>query len=234
MIKNILLILFYFTFFTAAIQAQEYLPHFSVDELPNNRYKISWLNPHANCFQLSIQRSADSLKNFKTILSAKNPALDENGFIDYTAPAKGKVYYKIFYALKSGNYYFSEVIGVGKSIPNAAETGNYKNYTVNKNKPVWGEEDADLFLADNTKNASLYVYTEKGNHLVISLPKAKQYHYKLIIYDKSNTILFETGRITETRLIVEKVNFYAAGYYKYELFENGQLIERNRFYIEED
>jgi hypothetical protein len=167
-------------------------------------------------------------------LSAKNPELEENGFIDYTAPAKGKVYYKIFYALKGGDYYFSEVIGVGKSIPNADKTGNSKSYSVNKNHPLWGEKDADLFLADNAKNVSLYVYTEKGNYLVISLPKAKQHHYKLIIYDKSNTILFETGRITDTRLIIEKVNFYAAGYYKYELFENGKLIERNRFYIEED
>ena len=234
MIKNVLLILFYFTFGSAALQAQEYLPSFSVDVLPNNRYKVSWLNPHANCVQLSIQRSTDSLKNFKTILSAKNPELEENGFIDYTAPAKSRVYYKIFYALKGGDYYFSEVIGVGKVISNEEETGNHKKYFGNTTKPLWGEDDADLFLADNAKNMSLHIYTEKGSYLVISLPKAKQHHYKLIIYDKSNTILFETGRITETRLIVEKVNFSATGYYKYELFENGKLIERNRFYIEED
>lgn len=232
--KSILPILFYFGFFSTEIRSQEYLPHFSVNELSGNRYKISWQNPHANCVQLSIQRSVDSLKNFKTILSAKNPELEENGFIDFTAPAKGRVYYKIFYVLKGGDYYFSDVIGRGKFIQNTEESNKNKSYFPNKNKPLWGDDDADLFLTDNAKNRSLHVYTEKGNYLVISLPNAKQHHYKLIIYDKSNTMLFETGRITETRLILEKVNFATAGFYKYELFENGKLIERNRFYIEED
>ena len=64
--------------------------------------------------QIAVQRSADSLKNFKTILSAKNPELKENGFTDNSASHSSPDYYRIFYTLSDGSYFFSAVFPVKK------------------------------------------------------------------------------------------------------------------------
>ncbi len=232
--RSIFTYIFFQLFFCSGILSQKYLPQFSVIELNANRNKISWLNPHKNCVQLSIQRSTDSLKNFTTILSAKTPELEENSYIDYMAPLSGRIYYKIFYALNGGNYFFSDVVGVGKAIIKDKKLLNEKNTRSNAAITNWGDDDIDLFLADESKSNSTHVYTERGGYLVISLPQAKIYQYKLIIFDNDHSVLYETGKITDTKLILEKGNFYRVGYYKYELFENGKLIERSRFYIGEN
>lgn len=86
--------------------SQYVLPQFSMKEITKGKIQISWLNPYNDCIQLSVQRSVDN-KNFRTILSAQTPALYDNGFIDNKSPIGIKVYYRIFYVLKGGAYYFS-------------------------------------------------------------------------------------------------------------------------------
>jgi hypothetical protein len=85
------------------------LPDFSARELTKGKIQISWENPFPSCIQLAIQRSADSSKNFRTIFSSQSPELPSNGFVDNKPLASARSYYRIFYVLKGGDYYFSKV-----------------------------------------------------------------------------------------------------------------------------
>lgn len=99
-----------FTFLSAG--AQDVLPEFSVRELTKGKIQISWNNPYDNCIQLSIQRSVDSTKNFRTLFSTLSPELPSNGYVDNKPIYGTVVYYRIFYVLLGGAYYFSRSIGI--------------------------------------------------------------------------------------------------------------------------
>ena len=86
--------------------AQQALPEFSAIIKPGNRIVISWTNNYTNTKQINIQRSTDSLKNFKTIVTIPDPANPENGFVDTKAPY-GKIYYRLFVTLNDGKYFFT-------------------------------------------------------------------------------------------------------------------------------
>src|SRR5688572_9059979 len=78
--------------------AQDTLPHFSLKNVGNNRILAEWHNPFETIRQLSIQRSFDSLKNFKTILTVADPALPANGYLD-TKAANDHMFYRLYIML---------------------------------------------------------------------------------------------------------------------------------------
>src|SRR5216117_2646681 len=81
------------------VKSQNQLPDFSVEDVGNNKVRISWINPFGEvCIQLTAQSSFDSLRGFKTIFSTESPQLPQNGFV-YTKPFQGKYYYRISYIL---------------------------------------------------------------------------------------------------------------------------------------
>jgi hypothetical protein len=90
----------------AGLLAQDTLPKFSASSRGSLRNLISWVNAYPVVTQLNIQRSADSTKNFKTILTVPDPKLPQNGFVDTKAPP-GNVFYRLFIVLDSGKYVFS-------------------------------------------------------------------------------------------------------------------------------
>lgn len=98
--------------------AQNVLPDFTVKELTKGKIQISWNNPFTNCIQLSLQRSVDSTGDFRTIFSTQSPELPSNGFVDNRQLPNNKRYYRIFYVLDGGAYFFSKpvVVDVIKSI----------------------------------------------------------------------------------------------------------------------
>jgi hypothetical protein len=97
------------TTLSSPVSAQGILPDITVRELTQGKVQISWINPHGeNCIQLAIQRSSDSVNNFRTIFSSLSPQLPSNGYLD-NRPIRGiKTYYRIFYVLQGGAYYFSK------------------------------------------------------------------------------------------------------------------------------
>lgn len=239
--------------------APQKLLHFAATELSAGLIHLSWKNPYKTTIQLSVQRSVDSLKNFRTILSAKNPSLENNGFTDYTAPHDIPVFYRIFVTLEGAGFFFTPVLRAQKAVakpeapkPVAADLPNLvsepkpatsavKKAALSIPKPVAAEIKKDTIVLPRVvvpenpfvnKKPSKYVYTDAKGYLVISLPKAAVNQYKLIIYDTDGSILFTIGHIREPELIVEKVNFLHSGWFNFELFENGLLMEQNRFYIQ--
>jgi hypothetical protein len=87
--------------------AQDTLPRFSIVNRGKERIIISWTNPYgAQIKQVSIQRSFDSLKNFKTILTVPDPTVPQNGYVDAKA-TNDHMYYRLYILLDSGRYSFS-------------------------------------------------------------------------------------------------------------------------------
>ncbi len=207
--------------FQKKMEAQKYLPNFTVIEITRGNNKVSWNNPYKTCTLLAVQRCTDSINNFRTILSVHSPELAENGFIDKKAPLNGKVYYRIFYTLKEGDYYFTKAVGVS-SATNRVEFSS-KNKKNGRNEKNFSE-----------KEPSKYLFLGVNGNIYIVLPKAKQLTYKLIIFDLDNSNLFSIERIQETEIIIEKNNFLYAGQFKYELYEEGKLIEKNTFIIQKN
>ena len=77
----------FFTFILCSytVRSQDTLPDFTVVNR-NGKVILSWVNDFPVIKQLSIQRSPDSLKGFKTILTLPDPSSVNNGFLDNNAP----------------------------------------------------------------------------------------------------------------------------------------------------
>lgn len=112
-IVQTLLILVVCCMSSLAAFAQDTLPKFTIREISSSKVLISWTNPYSNCIQLAVQRSFDSTRYFNTIFSAISPNLPQNGFADNKMPAGIKAYYRIFYVLEGGVYFFSKSQSVG-------------------------------------------------------------------------------------------------------------------------
>ena len=88
-------------------KAQDTLPGFTTSLKPNGKVLISWRNTYPSVKQISLQRSADSLRNFTTFLTVPDPSVDENGFVDSRA-GSAKMYYRIFILFPNSKYSFTK------------------------------------------------------------------------------------------------------------------------------
>lgn len=100
----VLLLTFFILGSTA--RAQDTLPRFSVYVRSAGKILVSWHNPFSTLTQISIQRSTDSLKDFKTLLTVPDATLPENGAVDPNANSPN-YFYRLFIVLEGGNYLFS-------------------------------------------------------------------------------------------------------------------------------
>ncbi len=102
-----------FCFGLDSLHAQDTLPKFNIRDINDKKILVTWINPYEyNCTQLAVQRSFDSLSFYTTIYSAQSPELPQNGVVEMRMPKGVKVFYRIFYVLEGGNYFFTKPIGV--------------------------------------------------------------------------------------------------------------------------
>lgn len=216
------------------------------------RVIVSWKQNYKKPITtLNIQRSYDSLKNFRTIGEVLSPQSIENGFIDANPPYR-KMYYRVFVAFDGGSYEYSKTYRATKDtskknafnnqFPNVSEN-QYSSGTVNQFPSTMVEEKMpwlvikpkDNILELNEKPKITYpsqkIYTLKDNNVIITLANTSVIKYSIKFYDEKDKFLFEIKRVKEDNFIIEKVNFGKSGWYKFEVFENGELIETNRFQI---
>jgi hypothetical protein len=90
---------------TVVLHAQDTLPRFTATVRGPGKILISWHNNYPVVTQISIQRSADSLKNFTTLLTVPDPKLPANGAVE-KAP-QPNFYYRLFIVLDNGKYLFT-------------------------------------------------------------------------------------------------------------------------------
>lgn len=268
------------------LTAQDTLPDFKVTTRDKKKILISWHNPYLDISQINIQRSSDSLGNFKTIVSIPDPDNLENGFVDSKAP-NHRQYYRLFISLRGGNYQFSPIkkpvlepeinsdkVSAAEAIaaipvpPSTKENspvelpGNIKIYHVIRKDSLIGHVNQALLnqirdsIRSKTRDTlvfrkgdtvlikpfqpkevfrpSPYVYTNREGNVLINLPDADRKKYSIQFFDDQNEFLFRIGQVKDTPLIIDKANFLQSGWYRFELYEEGKLKEKNKFYIPRD
>jgi len=235
--------------------AQDTLPKFSLINAGNNRIIIGWVNKLENVKQISIQRSFDSLTGYKSILTVADPTSPQNGFLDAKAP-NDRMFYRIYIMLEKGMYLFSaakkpvkDTLKIARTLPVA--DGNNKQPVIldsaERARPVVIRLDGfpgtdsvavpNPVVIKNKTNAfvpSLYVYTCRDGYVCIRLPdkeKSKKYSIKFF---EDEIQLFELKEIKEREFKIDKANFYHAGWFRFELYEDGKLLEKHKFYLEKD
>jgi hypothetical protein len=212
--------------FGSQASAQDTLPNFTVKHLGNNRIIVGWVNNYPVVKQISIQRSHDSLKNFKTILSVTDPAAIQNGFADKTAP-NDHMYYRLFVNLDKGEFFFTESKQPVKDTMSSAV-----NPVIEKIKDTLNANGNKAQIAKKPDFVpSFYVYTRKDGYLFINLPDADRKRYHIKFYEDDDSFLFELKNIKDPALTLDKANFIHAGWFKFELFEEDRLVEKNKFYL---
>jgi len=90
------------------------------------------------------------------------------------------------------------------------------------------------FVPREMYRVSSYVFTGKYGNIQLSLPDAGRKHYSVKFFDDASKPLFELSAIKATSLILDKSNFLHAGWFKFELYEDGQLKEKNKLFIPKD
>ena len=203
--------------------AQEVLPKYSVTNAGKNRIIIGWVNNYPVTKQISIQRSHDSLKNYKTILSVTDPTAIQNGFADTKAP-NDHMYYRLFINLDKGQFFFTEVKKPDTSkLAENLIVKEIKNNEV-KQPPVKKPDFVPSF----------YVYTNKDGYVFVNLPDADRKKYHIKFFEENENLLFELKNIKEPALTLDKANFIHSGWFTFELYNEEKLVEKNKFYLSKE
>jgi hypothetical protein len=278
----------------AQVPPQKPLPEFSVTTRGNRKIIIGWQNAYPVVTQISIQRSYDSLRNYKTILTVPDPSVPQNGFVDTKAPTEFQ-YYRLFIVLDSGKYLFTRArkaifdtakVVAEKPAPNPRiqdpriqvppKNNVQQNNTLPPDKPVEPErvfflKKGDLLIGqlferdikrlrdsilNKTKDTlafktadtlliksfipkvvykpSLFVFTAKDGNITIALPDVSTKKYNIKFFEEDTTPLFELKQVKDSPLTLDKANFLHAGWFMFELYEDGRLKEKHKFYIPKD
>ena len=211
--------------FSGAI-AQDTLPKFSVRNAGSNRIIIGWVNNYPVTKQISIQRSFDSLKNYKTILSVADPSAIQNGFAD-TKAANDHMFYRLFINLDKGEFFVTQpkkpFIDSSVILTPVVNQPKFKEDIINK--PIPKKPD---FVP------SFYVYTNKDGYVFINLPDADKKKYHIKFFEENDDLLFEIKNIKEPALTLDKTNFIHSGWFKFELYSDEKLVEKNKFYLSKE
>lgn len=295
--------------------AQDTLPNFTAYARGMDKVIISWTNNYPKVNQISIQRSTDSLKFFKTILTVPDPSVPQNGYLDAKG-ASPQMFYRLFIVLDSGKYVFTpskrgdtaqsqspegqqqeiipennarqRVVIAENIAPKEAELLKEKirdavkkeepartitPAPAEKNKPerffivkrrdtlimqlpekslkkfrdsillrtkdtlTFKNMDTILlkpFVPKEVYRPSKYIFTDNSGNVVISLPDAKTNNYAVKFFEDDKTFLFEVKQVKEPYLIVDKTNFLHAGWFRFELLDDGKVKEQHKFFIPKD
>jgi len=223
------------------VKAQDTLPSFSA-VIRSGKVIISWTNPYDSVVQISIQRSVDSVRGFRTITTLPDPTPPVNGYLDSKAPDTLQ-FYRLYIQLQRGRFFQT------KSLRPRADTARMvKVELAAKQKSGFQfikDEPLPAVTAPKAKDSvktipkpqkyvwvpSVHVYTNKEGNVVMSLPEAGKKQFRVQFYQPDGKPFFEVTRVSETVILLDKTNFHRAGWYDFELFENEKLKEKNKVQV---
>ena len=231
------------------VKAEDSLPAFTVKER-NGMVIIGWLNPNPELTQLIMQRSVDSLKGFRSIVSMPDPTAVSNGYVD-KKPGIANSYYRIYYVNPGGRYLFT---AAQKPIKESASHSGYasmkpsddtstgggiRSLTPDKALKIKRDTGMGINLSgkiddnirENAFTPSGLIFTNSEGNLIIALPDAYRKKFSLRVFKEDGTPMFQMRNIKEPQLLIDRSNFLHSGWFKYDLYEDERLREQNRFFI---
>ena len=123
---------------------------------------------------------------------------------------------------------------------NTKDYKKFRDSVVTKTKDTIAFSSIDTillkpFVPKEVYKPSKYIYTEKDGNVTINLASAgPAHHYSIKFFEDDNSPLFEIAEVKEPLLLIDKVNFLHSGWFKFELYEDGKLKEKHKFYIPKD
>jgi hypothetical protein len=87
------------------------------------------------------------------------------------------------------------------------------------------------FVPKEVYKPSEFVYAAKDGNITISVPEATKKKYSIRFFDEQFNPLFEIDHVRESPLILDKAVFLHSGWFRFELYEEGKLKEKHRFFI---
>lgn len=119
---------------------------------------------------------------------------------------------------------------------NASALKKFRDSVVSKTKDTIAFSTGDTillkpFVPKEIFKPSKYVYTERDGNISVSLPNATLHHYSIKFFDEKSIPVFDISEVKESSLLIDKVNFLRSGWYKFELYEDGKLKEKHKFFI---
>lgn len=175
------------------LSAQRALPGFTVQDLGKGKISISWINPYQSCNQLAVQRSTDGT-NFRTIFSAQSPELPRNGYVDNKVPPAPKVYYRIFYVLAGGNYYFTS-IKTAADADGAGDDTDDPTSRVDIQGTAWQNGAKDSGYNNETDGRMIRLY-KRGNFLYqLNSNAYRSFRDSIIQFTQDSLSLLKPGEI---------------------------------------
>lgn len=227
MIKPFFLLPLFFILSNILFAQDKPLPFIQVKNL-NNKIVVSWINDYTKPITaLNIQRSYDSLQNYTTIGSVLSPQSRDNGFADANFPYN-KMYYRVFVSFEGGSYIITASARPIKEFYAAdnALSEKYPWLVSNKDSStIFPPSKPGITYPSNN------IFTAKDNNIIVHLVNAETKKYSVKFFDETEKFLFELTKLREEYLIIEKVNFVHTGWFRFEIYENGLLIENNKFQI---
>lgn len=187
------MICLFFVLAGQAAKAQDTLPKFTVEDKGGGRIVVSWNNPYDNLIQLAVQRSLDSVKRFSSVFSATSPELPLNGFSDKVQPGV-KYYYRIFYVMRGGSYYFSK--SKKPDGEKAEETKAYDNRRDQIDEKLMEQLENTGTKTDSSqpeKIKPIFIKTSSG---VVSMMPAEFKDYRDSILTRTNDTLVQVANDT--------------------------------------
>ena len=133
-----------------------------------------------------------------------------------------------------------ETLQTGDSVLTTEEILILKNYRNNKMDrlpdSIFRKIDAVIKLKNKPElNIPMYrIISTSDGQVQISLKDFQDKTYSIKFFEDDDSFLFEIKTISEAILFLEKSNFYHSGWFKSELYENGKMVEKNRFFIPKD
>lgn len=216
------------------------------------------------CIQLNVQRSYDSTKGFRTIFSTTSPELPQNGFVDQNAYGSSIFYRIFFIlnnnayffskAKRASSGYENDAIAElkqtdsitiksGDSVLVTLPFGQFKRF---RDSILTYTKDS-LFAYNATTillkpyiptlewRPSTHFYVDRTGTVRINIPREEEKKYSLKVFEADGeTELFTIKHFTDTPLMLDKTNFIHAGWFVFDLMEDGKLKERNKIFIQKE
>lgn len=206
--------------------AQDTLPRMSAYNRTGH-ILLSWYNNYRDIVRISIQRSHDSTKGFKTISTISNPNERFNGFEDKRAPNTNQ-YYRLQIERWLDGVTFSNIVKPGIDSPTTDITQfNTENIIADK-----GNTNKSTNGYNSTP--SIYVFLNREGNVQVALPDAKMKNYSLKFFRDNGILAFHLKRIRENEITLDKSNFITSGWFVFELYEDNRLMEKNKILIQAD
>lgn len=223
-VRRIIVVVILLSTITAA-KAQErvppVLPDFSA-LIKTGKIQLDWISGFPNAVQIGVQRSLDSVLNFTTIGYASSPGESRNAYMD-NKPLPGKNYYRLFILFNNNRYMHSKVV---LAVEDSTISGDSKlNASDIANLNPGNKDNAIPWKPSN------YIYTTADGNVNIRLPEAMKKKYGVKFYEPTGVFLFEVDRVQEPFLIIEKAIFMHAGWFNFEIYEEGKLLEKWSLFI---